>query len=44
MKRFLIILSILALLIGCAAKKNEAENKQPRDSEIVKDIGTRGQQ
>lgn len=45
MKRFLIVLTLLAFILGCAAKQQqttETEKEKPRDSEIVKDIGSRG--
>lgn len=44
MKRLLVIMSIMALLVGCATKNTEtSQEKQSNDSKIVKDIGTRGQ-
>jgi len=43
MKKILIILTIMAFLVGCASKDTKTEDKRPRDSEIVKDIGSRGQ-
>ena len=45
MKRIIIVLAILTLLVGCAAKSPDTTDKQdkrPKDSEIVKDIGSRG--
>lgn len=45
MKRLIIIAAILAFMAGCATTSPntaDQQDKAAKDSEIVKDIGTRG--
>jgi len=43
MKKLIVIVMLLAFLVGCASKTTQEtdESKRPKDSEIVKDIGSR---